>query len=315
MSAAFSSAIAKTPLLAHVVDAAGPTPEDVWRHWTLEWWVLLPLALSAGIYARGVVRLWRRAGRGHGITRFRASLFALGWVFLFVALVTPVDAMGGVLFSAHMVQHLLLMMVAAPLMVLGAPQVAFLWSLPDRLRRPTGRGWRRSRMLRPAVLWTLTPLPAWTIHTLAIWGWHAPGPYEAALKSDFIHGLEHVSFFGSAVIAWWVVALIGTRQGLGHGAGILYLFATMMQGALLGVLITFAPRPWYTAHEEGAAAWGLTLLEDQQLAGLLMWVPSGVIFTFAAVVVFLGWMRAADRAVRRHEAVADSMRQRAANEG
>jgi putative membrane protein len=252
-------------------------PHDFWRAWTPAPAVLLGLLLAAWLYARGLGGLWSRGGRGRVVTPARAWCFGGSLLALFVALVSPVDAAGEALFSAHMVQHLLLMMVAAPLMALGEPLLVMLWALPVAWRRVVGRRWRRAYRLR--ALWATVTVPgvAWVLHVSALWGWHVPTLYERALREQGIHVVEHASFFATALLFWWLLARQHGRR-MGIGAALAYLFGAALQGTLLGATLTFARRPWYPSHYGTTAGWGLSALEDQQLAGLLMWIPAGVAY-------------------------------------
>lgn len=263
-----------------------PEPHDLWSAWTWSPPVLIGLAFGAWLYARGLRALWRRAGHGRVVSPWRAVAYCAGLLSLFIALVSPVDAIGGALFSMHMTQHLLLMMVAAPLIVLGDPVTVTLWALPMRWRRRIGLGWRRARWLR-AVWGALTLAPvAWALHVVTLWLWHAPGFYEMALQSEPIHEFEHATFFVTALLFWWLLFAPHGR-GLSIGAKVAYLFAAMLQGTILGAVITFARHPWYWSYFGTTQAWGLTPLEDQQLAGLIMWIPAGLIY-LAALIPLLG---------------------------
>ncbi len=275
--------------------AVAPQPGDLWGAWSWDPAVLAGIALAAGLYLRGLRALWRRAGAGHGARPWQTAAYAGGLVTLFVALVSPLDALGAALFSAHMVQHMLLILVAAPLLTLGAPLLPLLWALPRRSRRRLGRWWLRSRVARP--LWRLLTLPAvvWTLHALALWLWHLPSLYQAALRVDGIHALEHLSFLGTALLFWWPVVQRQGRPRLGYGAAVLYLFTMAVQGSLLGILLTFARAPWYPAYADTTAPWGLTPLEDQQLAGLVMWIPAGTIYLVAILALFAAWLRESDQ--------------------
>lgn len=288
---------------AHVVEpgAAAPPPETFWRDWNDDPVVVAPLALLVWLYARGLRRLWRNAGGGRGVRRWEAACAGASFAALGLALVSPVDALGSVLFSAHMVQHLLLMLVAAPLFVLGVPHLAFLRALPRAAQRELARLWRRGSLLRRATRVVLNPFVAWTIHAGAIWLWHLPGPYELALRSEAAHALEHASFFGTAVVFWWVVVHAGAREGIGHGMGVIYVFTMAMQGGILGLLILLAEKPWYSIHVDQLASWPIGALEDQQLAGLIMWIPSGVVYTIASLALVAAWLAQAGRRVRRRE--------------
>ncbi|MGH2355348.1 MAG: cytochrome c oxidase assembly protein [Chloroflexota bacterium] len=290
------------PLAAHAHDGAPPAPHDIWHAWSREPATLLGLALATWVYARGVRALWRRAGQGQGIHSWQAFAFAGGEAALFLALISPLDALGEALFSAHMVQHLLLMVVAAPLLVLGRPLVPLLWTLPARWRRAVGRWWHGAVGVRAAWRAASHPLLVWGLHVGAVWVWHTPGLYQAALRSEVVHIAEHACFLATAVLFWWVLVHARARGRLGYGAGVLYVFAMAVQSGVLGALITFAPTAWYPIHQPSVAAWGLTPLEDQQLAGLAMWVPAGLAYTAAALSLFVAWLGEAERAARRIDA-------------
>jgi putative membrane protein len=261
--------------------------------------VWLSLALSGWLYARGVRRLWRESGRGRGVRRWEAWCYAGGWAALFVALVSPLHPWGEVLFAAHMTQHEVLMVAAAPLLVLGRPLVAFLWAVPVGCARAVGEAakaawWRR-------VWASLTnPLTAWALHALALWVWHVPALFEATLRSDLVHTLQHVSFLGSALLFWWAL-VHGPRGLMGYGAAVLYLFTTSVHTGVLGAFLTFTGRVLYPTYGGTTGAWGLTPLEDQQLGGLIMWVPAGLVYVGAGLALFAGWMRESERAVVRRE--------------
>ncbi|MBV8856686.1 MAG: cytochrome c oxidase assembly protein [Acidobacteria bacterium] len=264
--------------------------------------VWLCLAASGWLYLRGVRRLWRESGSGRGVRRWEAWCYAGGWAALFVALVSPLHPLGGVLFSAHMTQHEVLMVAAAPLLVLGRPVVAFLWAVPTTWARRLGEAakagwWRR-------VWGALTkPLAAWALHALALWVWHVPALFEATLKSDLVHTLQHVSFLGSALLFWWAL-VHGPRGLMGYGAAVLYLFTTSVHSGVLGAFLTFTGRVLYPAYSKTAPSWGLTPLEDQQLGGLIMWVPAGLVYVVAGLALLAGWMRESERAVLRREQAA-----------
>lgn len=284
-------------VLAHPVDTFTQTlaPESVWTHWGGGLVELLLIAVPAAWYAIGVRALWRQAGTGRGVTRLQAASFAAGMLALFIALASPIDALAEALFSVHMLQHLLLILVAAPLCVLGAPLLPMLWALPRSARRRGGDWWHRRAVLRRVVYVATAPGMVFVLHTVALWFWHFPGPYQTALRDPFVHALEHLSFFGTALLFWWVVAQPAGRRRVSYPAAILLIGGTLMQSGALGAVLMFAHSPWYPAHGAGARAWGVTLLGDQQLAGLIMWIPAGFIYVGAAALLFLEWMRADER--------------------
>lgn len=253
------------------------------------------LGLAAGLYAAGTRRLWRAAGPGHGVTRLQAACFGGGIVALLVALVSPLDALGESVFWGHMVQHLALILVAAPLLVLGAPLLPMLWVLGPGARRGLGRWWNRAGVLPAMVALLTAPLVAWGLHVVVLWAWHLPAAYQAALLDERLHALEHLSFLGTGMLFWWVVLQPAGRRRLDRGRSILYVVVAGMQGGLLGALLTFAGTSFYPAQSAAAASWGLTPLEDQQLAGLIMWLPAGLVYLAVAAALFVEWMGVAER--------------------
>ena len=274
----------------HFLDAS-----TIFRWWSWDPAVLVPLVLSGLLYAVGLARLWRRAGVDQGIRRWEAACFAAGWLGLFLALVSPLDALGGILFSAHMAQHEVLILIAAPLLVLGRPLAPFLWALPKEGREAAGH-WVQTPPVARTWRFLTAPVTVWVLHGVALWIWHLPALYQATLGDDFIHALQHLSFFGSAALFWW--ALIHGRFGrLGYGAAVLWVFTTSMHSGVLGALLTFAPRLWYPIYEARTGEWGLSALEDQQLAGLIMWVPAGVLFIVLGLGLFAAWLGEAERRV------------------
>src|SRR5215211_5604065 len=225
--------------------------------------VWLCLLASGWLYLRGVRRLWRESGVGRGVRRWEAWCYAGGWAALCVALVSPLHPWGGVLFSAHMTQHEVLMVAAAPLLVLGRPVVAFLWAVPVGWARASGEA-AKAAWFRRAWRALTNPLTAWALHALALWVWHVPALFQATLKSDLVHTLQHVSFLGSALLFWWAL-VHGPRGLMGYGAAVLYLFTTSVHSGVLGALITFTGRTLSPAYSKTTQSWGLTPLEDQQL--------------------------------------------------
>ena len=266
---------------------------DLMRAWSFEPLVVISLMLSGLLFIIGLHRLKRKS-----IRTWEALCFALGWLALFVALVSPVHAWGRVLFSAHMSQHEILLLVAAPLLVLGRPLIAFLWALPMHWSRRLGNVAKTGAINR--VWRTLTiPLVAWLLHAVALWVWHIPVLFEAVLKYESIHTLQHLSFLLSALLFWWAL-IHGPRGAMGYGAAVLYLFTTSVHSGVLGALLAVAGTAWYPSYTGLTTSWGLTPLEDQQLGGLIMWIPASLVYLVAGLALFAGWLREADlRAARR----------------
>ena len=269
---------------AHALDAAGAAPPI---GWSFEPWVVICLALSAALYAFGVVRLWRRAGLGRGVRIARVLAFAAGWLLLVAALDSPLDALGSYLFSAHMVQHEVLMVAAAPLLVLGHPLAAWAWAFSPATRRSLGRFFHRPGWRGPWLVLT-GPFAGWVLHAVALWAWHVPSLFDAALRSEGVHALQHIAFLGTALVFWWTVLGAGTRRE--QGIALVSLFTTMVHTGALGALLTLAPVAFYEPYASTAPAFGYTPLEDQQLGGLVMWVPAGFVYVLVGLVLAARWI-------------------------
>lgn len=266
---------------------------------TLRLW--LGLGLAAGVYGTGLVRLWRKAGVGRGVSRVQASCYVAGWVVLVLALVSPLDAVSGELFAVHMVQHLLLILIAAPLLVWGAPLFVSVWALPRRARKRVAGWMHRDGAWRASWEVVSQPLLVWSAFFATLWMWHIPGLYEAALRSQLVHDVQHLAFLGAASLTWWIVLNPMGRLRLSRGSGVLYLFTTSLHAGALGVLITFSPRAWYSYYASYTESWGFTLLQDQQLAGIIMWMPAAAVYIGLAAAIFALWIRESEDAVRRIE--------------
>lgn len=279
--------------LAHVDGAAPQRWAELVRAWSFEPGLMLLLGLAAWLYAAGTQQWRRRLPPPRGLRRWEAACFWSGWGTLVLALLSPLHAWGQMLFAAHMTQHELLMLVAAPLLVLGRPWTVALFALPRGEARAVSAFWRRSSFAE-AGHWAARPLVAWSVHAVALWAWHVPVLFEATLRWPVVHDLQHVSFFGSAVLFWFALG----REGLDwrHGAAaLLYLFTTMLHSGALGALLLLANHPLYPAYAARAATWGLTPLEDQQIGGLIMWVPAGIVYVIAALAAVANWLRASER--------------------
>ncbi len=266
-------------MLAH---AGQPlAPHDLWRAWNLDVPLLLGAAVTLSVYRRGRLRGPRRPADA-----WRARCFTAAVLVIVVALVSPLDALSGALASAHMVQHVLLLLVAALLVALSSPGTTLLRGTPPAVRMATGR-WKRRLSWKPG------PALAWALHVGTIWFWHAAVPYEAALDNDLVHAAEHASYLVTGLLFWQVV--LGARRTISNGLGILLVFTMAMQSVFLSALLTFASAPWYSGYESTTRAWHLEPLADQQLAGLIMWIPAGLVYLGAALALLVLWIRTSER--------------------
>jgi putative membrane protein len=266
-------------------------PHDLAHAWSFDPGVVAPLLLTGLLFFRGA-----RAERG--VSRVQFLCFWTGWVVLAAALISPLHPLGETLFCAHMAQHELLMVVAAPLLVFSRPLVPMLWGLPLSWRKTLGQ---TAKAKLPQCFWRFLtePINAWSIHFAALWGWHLPVLFQATLTSEWIHAAQHVSFFASALLFWW--SLLYARSRASYGASVLYIFTTAVHTSILGALLTFAQTVWYPAYLTTTLTWGLTPLEDQQLGGLIMWMPAGLVYLGAGLWVFALWLRESDLAAKGRE--------------
>ena len=281
--------------------AAPLTPDDLWTAWNFEPSIWIPLALIILVYAWGIRNVWQRAGTGHGIKMRHYGSFVGALLALFVAFASPLDALSDVLFSAHMVQHMILILVVAPLLVMSDFPLAFLWALPRA--RAQELGYRSKQSLAVSRTWQVlsNPLFAWLVFAMTLWIWHASALYEAALQDEAIHAFEHLWFLVTALLFWWPLLKPTAQNYVQYGMAIPYLFTTILQSGILGALMTFSSRPWYSYYTTLVTSWGITPLQDQQLAGLIMWIPGGTIFTLLNIGYFAAWLRALEeRSLRLH---------------
>jgi cytochrome c oxidase assembly factor CtaG len=256
--------------------------------WSFEPWIIACLAVSGALYAVGLARLWAHAGAGRGVGRRHAAAFTGGWLVMVLALVSPIDPLGERLFSAHMLQHELLMVVAAPLMVMSRPLAVWVWALSPRARRAVGGAFHHPAWRTPWQCLT-APLAAWVVHAAALWLWHVPAWFEAALAHSGLHSLQHASFLFSALLFWWSVLRPAAPSA--GGAALLSAFTTMMHSGALGALLALSPLVWYPSYVDSATALGWDPLDDQQLGGLLMWAPAGLAYLAAGLALVWPWLK------------------------
>jgi putative membrane protein len=254
--------------------------------WEWDPFVVGPLALTFCLYFFGLAALWRRAGIGRSVAVWQAACFLAGWLTLVAALVSPLHEYAEHLFTAHMVEHEMLMVMAAPLLAVSRPIGTLLHAIPRGPRQfliaaagaaPIAWLWRR----------LTTPVTATLLHGGALWIWHIPVLLDGTIRSELLHRLQHVCFLVTALFFWWAIL---RRPGREFGLGALHVFVTMMHTGLLGALLTLSPRDLYPLQTRDAPLFGLTPLEDQQLAGLLMWVPGGGIYLACGLALLWAWL-------------------------
>lgn len=289
--------VAPSTVLAHGVDAPRPTFPGVLTQWSLD-----PLAL-AGLLVAGGLYLWavRRVDAAHPSNRhprWRTWLFLAGLAAIAVALLSPIEAYEGVLFSVHMVQHMLLQLVAAPLLLAGAPI-----TLTLRVASPS---WRRRFLAilhSPVVKAVSFPVVAWVLFAATNWGWHYSTLYNDALENQALHYVQHAHFLLAALLFWWpAIGADPSPWRLPHPVRLFYLFLAMPQQSFLGVSLLQASGVLYPHYITNIREWGPTPLEDQQLGGVIMWVVGDMAFLAGMAVVVVLWMRHEERRTARLDA-------------
>ncbi|WP_230533879.1 cytochrome c oxidase assembly protein [Microvirga roseola] len=264
----------------------------------LDPWVVVPLSFLGLGYMVGLARLRGASRTGGGVSPAQGAAFIGGWITIAFALLSPLDRLGGALFSAHMAQHVLLMLVSAPLLVLAQPLPVLLWAFPRTARRAIGRA-GTSPAWRPCWRALTRASIAAVIYSATLWIWHAPPLYAFALENEFVHALQHSSFLCASLLFWWSI-LNTNKRPEGLGAAALAVFIMGVQANVLALALIFASSPWFPANAAGAQAWGLTALEDQQLGGAIMSIPGMLVHLTAGAALLVLWLRESEqRAIAR----------------
>lgn len=262
-----------------------------WMQWDFDPVIVINLAAIAALYACGLHRLKTQRAEHATVNRRQVAAFVAALVFLVIALLSPVARLAGDLLWVHMVQHMVLMNVAAPLFVLGAPGRVMLWVLNPAERAALGR--TRLALARRGVprylFWQ--PVALWALFAVVLWVWHLPRLYEAALRSPMVHDLQHLMFFVASALFWRVLFDPIGRLRMTPAPAVLYLFFTSLHATVLGVFMAMAPRLWYPTYHGRTEPWGVSALEDQQLAGYIMWMPACMAYALIAAIVFAKWLQ------------------------
>ena len=255
--------------------------------WTLDPLLTVPLGLALLIYLLGWRRLAARAS-----TPVRPTLFLSGWAVLTLSLTSPLHEAGERSFTMHMIEHELIMLIATLLLAASGAGGVLAWGLPRPLRQGLAGGWKSPLQ----ALWRrLTdPVTATIVQGAVMWVWHAPPLFDRALDSFGWHIAQHACFFLSSLLFWW--AMLHPRgRSAGYGVSAGCLFATSLIGGALGALMSFSSSPWYADYAAmGMSGIGLDPVDDQRLAGLIMWIPGGAVHAIAALVLSYKWLKSSE---------------------
>ena len=296
-----------TPDLLRVAEAAFdghdliPPGLDWWKAWNFDLSLIIPVALIGWFYLRGL-RRWEDRSRQH--PWWRTALFYGGLAVYVLAMESPIERLGKHHFSMHMIQHELVMTYAVPMLLLGAPTTPLLRGLPGWLRRGVVRPLAGNVAIRFAYRAITHPAAAIFLLTAVVWAWHlVPGWWEASLRNQVVHDVQHASFTAVAVLFWWnVIDPRPLHSRIPHLPRILYIFGGTLPKHILAAMVTFAPHPFYPTYEGARRVLPIDPSTDQQIAGLIMWVPSEFITIIAMAIVFFMWVRISERRQREADA-------------
>ena len=263
-----------------------PLTKALFSAWEWRLDVLLVFALFVSLYLRGWLRLRARHARALA-SRLRLAAHLCGVGVLAVSLLSPLDQLGGQLFFMHMAQHLLTMMVAAPLLWLAEPFPIMLWGAPDPLRHWVGAALAPAAPLRMIAQKVTQPAISWLLFITIYLGWHEPVLYNLALRRDWIHDLQHITFFAVAMLYWWHVVGAGPQlhSGFPVWGKLAFLIGTIPLNMAAGVMISFSSTILFTYYESVPRVWGFSTQQDQMIGGILMWIPGSMMFLLAALIV------------------------------
>ena len=254
--------------------------------WNLEPISVIALLVLAGLYFVGLKR-----SKGQSmklITWWRPVALVAGVLSLLIASLSPLHNISGSLFFAHMIQHIILIMIGPPLILLGGPIVPVMRGLPSGLRREIVIPILQNRKCRKLLEICTNPVVAWFVYVGSLWAWHTPRLYDEAVRNTGIHGLEHGFFVLASIFFWWcVIDPIPMKPKLSGGLRLLYLFLATLQNTVLGAFITLSTAPWYSSYlVSSEILMGLTPMQDQRIGGLIMWIPGAMMYFLALSIAF-----------------------------
>lgn len=301
MQADLAGGLVEAAVAAH--DVIRPD-QSLWTAWYLDWPVIVPALLVCFFYARGLL-CWTDRHRVH--PWWKTVLYYSGVATVVLSIVSPLDSIGAHQFSAHMLQHLLIMFVGVPLALLGAPTTPVLRGMPRWLRLGVVRTVAGDPVARVAWRLVTQPLVALVLFTIVMVGWHlVPGWYDAAVERSGVHYVQHLTFAAGAFLYWWnIIDPAPLHAPMGYLMRMVYVVASTTAQAMLAALITNASQPMYVAYLRATPLFPITPIDDQQLGGLIMWVPGQLLDLATIGVLFAVWLAQSERRQREIDARAD----------
>ena len=263
------------------------------RAWDIRPEVVLVLFVAATLFSLGWWRL-RQVPSARFASGWRLAAYLSGLGLLGLALLSPIDTLASYLLSMHMVQHLLLVMLAPVFLLIANPLPFTLWGMPTALRHRVGGLLSRGTWLRRALVTLTSPGVVWIALVVILVGWHDPRAYDAALRNELVHNLEHLTFFAVAMLFWWHVTGAGPRLhgSVSAGVRIALLLGTIPITMGIGIVIALSTQPIYLNYMTVPRVLGLSVMEDQRLAGAIMWIPGSMMLILAALILLARLMSA-----------------------
>jgi putative membrane protein len=269
--------------------------------WQVPLWTSGWIVLSMVLYVRGFARLHRQMPTR--FPRWRLASYLAGIAALAIVLISPLEALGEQLLIAHMMQHLILLMIAPPLLLLGAPQIPLIRGIPPTLAKRTIGVIAKSQTCRRLFDLMTHPVSAFLLFSIAMLGWHLPGPFEFALRSDYWHAAEHGCFIVAGLLFWypimrpWPAVERWSRLTL-----VPYLVLADIENSMLAAFMVFSGRLLYPSYADTLRIGGISAATDQIAAGSIMWVPGSIVFLIPAVAIVISALK--PRTLIRPKAVA-----------
>ncbi|MGB6194050.1 MAG: cytochrome c oxidase assembly protein [Terracidiphilus sp.] len=272
--------------------------EDVLRNWEFPVWLTAAILLTGVIYVCGWMVLRRtRPGQFNG---WRLLSFVAGLASLWIAIGSPLEAAADLLLSAHMIEHLILMMIVPPLVLLGLPVVPMLRGLPAIARRGIVGPLARMEGLRGVGQWLVRPPVAWLAMNLTLLGWHVPRAYDFALENEAWHDFEHICFLATSLLFWWFVIRPWPAEAHRREWGVLvYLIGADIVNTALSAFLAFYNRPVYRFYVDNPNPFGIAPLPDQVLGAVVMWVVGSTVFLIPAAAITYSLLQPAQNRINR----------------
>ncbi len=271
------------------VSAAADSFGDLISRWDVVDAAAIFVLIAAAVFIFGSVRL-RARSRAAAFDMKRLYAGIAGFASLFIALAGPFDAFAPEVFWLHMIQHLIISMISAPLLLLATPMPAYLWAMPETVRIGAGELLREQGRVRRTLSWLIDPRVTVPLFIGTLYAWHAPLLFKAALDSTYFHYLQHFTFFASAALFWWpIIGPAPVRSKLSYPQRLIYLLVVVTPTAVLASIITMTRSVIYENYLSAPMHWGFTALEDQTMAGLILWIPGNALYLAALTAIFFTW--------------------------